>query len=118
MKSLKVNFNTLDGNYSLIVLDDHTYSIETTIEVFENKNGIIKNYEEFISKLNEAKISSWDDVYQPNGLTIEDSVKWDITLDDKFIKGEEGYWPYGYDKLIEALMSIDNKLDYFKANLS
>lgn len=116
MQRLKVSFETLDGNYSMVILDDHTYSIETTIEVLENKNGVIENYDEFIFNLNEVNIFLWDKVYKPNGLEIEDAIKWSVTLDDNLISGVEGYWPYTYDKLIDTLMMVDDKIVYFKAN--
>lgn len=118
MQRLKVNFETVNGNYSLIVLDNHTYSIETSIEVLENKNGIIENYEEFVCKLNEANIFMWDKIYKPEGLEIEDGIKWSVMLDDKQINGVEGYWPYEYDKLIETIMLVDDKANYFKANIA
>lgn len=116
MQRLKVSFETLNGNYSMVILDDHTYSIETTIEVLENKNGVIENYDEFIFELNEVNIFLWDKVYKPNGLEIEDAIKWSVTLDNNSISGVEGYWPYTYDKLIDTLMMVDDKIVYFKAN--
>lgn len=114
MKNLKINFDCLDGYYNLNVFDDHTYSIETNIEYLETKSGIIDNFSEFENKLNEANILSWDSDYDSN---IENPVRWNVTLDNHTSSGLEGNWPYTYDKLIEAIMIIDSKIDCFKANV-
>lgn len=117
MKYLRVHFDSLDGYYTFVVLDDHTYTIDTNIEGFVCQSGTLNNYDEFENKLSKANILSWDKKYNPDGLEIEDDVKWNVTLDDFLTSGVEGYWPYHYDDLIEAIMLVDNKAAYFKANL-
>lgn len=118
MKSLKINFDTLDGYYNLVVLGDHTYSIETNIESLDNKNGIIDAYDEFIEKLSDVNIQAWDKNYDSSKLNIEDAVKWKVELDDCSFSGLEGNWPYTYEKLIDVIKLIDSKADYFKANVA
>lgn len=118
MELLKINFETLDGHYNLIISNDHTYTIETNIEVLESKNGIVNNYDEFEKKLNEVNILSWDESYVPNGSQIDDAVKWSVSLDNYSSSGVEGYWPYNYDELIEILELIDDNVIYFKANVA
>ena len=113
MKNLKVCFVCIDGYYNLNVFDDYTYSIDTNIEYLETKSGIVDNFNEFEKKLNEVNILSWDSNYDSN---IENPVRWNVTLDDYSSSGLEGNWPYTYDKLIEAIMIIDSKIDCFKAN--
>jgi len=116
---LIVKFECLQGHY-IINIDNDSYIIDTNINGFENSEGNfdLNSFNELFRKTN---IHLWESIYEVNGLAIEDSVKWSIDYtDDEGInftsKGEEGYWPYEYDELIDALMIIDNKLDYFKAN--
>lgn len=118
MKSLKINFDTLDGYYNLIVLDNHTYSIETNIESLDSKSGIIDCYDRFIKELSDVNIQAWDKNYDSSKLNIEDAVKWKVELDDYSSNGIEGNWPYTYDKLIDVIKLIDSKADYFKANVA
>lgn len=118
MKSLKIHFDTLDGYYNLVVLDDRTYSIETTIESLDSKSGVIDDYDKFVKELSEVNIPSWDNDYNSNNLDIEDGVKWKVELDDYSSSGLEGNWPYTYDKLIDVIKLIDSKADYFKANVA
>ena len=118
MKCLKINFETIEGYYYLTVFDGHSFTLETNISGLENKCGVIENYDLFEKRLNEINISSWDRYYNPDGLDIEDGVKWSVILDDYSSSGVEGYWPYNYDKLIDIIMMIDNKANYFKANLA
>lgn len=114
MNYLKINFEALDGYYNLVINNNHTYLVETSIACLDNKNGIIDNYDSFIEKLNNVNIKSWDKEYIGD---IEDGVKWMVEIDGFSSIGSEGNWPYTYDKLIDALRLIDEKIDYFRANL-
>lgn len=117
MKYLKVRFEALDGYYNLVILDDHSYNIETSIACLDSKDGIIDNYDKFVDKLNEVNIKSWGKEYLSD-LGIEYGVKWSVEIDSYMVRGFEGNWPYTYDKLIDTLKLIDEKIGYFKANLS
>lgn len=120
MNKLLFSFNCLDGDYYLEAIFDETkivYSIETSIVQLENKSGELP-LSVFNELLKKAEIEKWDKEYKPTGSLIEDATKWAVSLqkDDKTYdsKGEEGYWPYHYEKLIEAINLIDTKADYFK----
>lgn len=124
MNQLIVKFNALDGDYTFIchIEDEISYSIDTNIDVLESKEGIFlkDEKERFLDKIKEARITSWDKQYSKTGLKIEDSVKWEVEyifLDKTYkSKGEEGYWPYNFDSLIEALIIADDKAKYFLSN--
>ena len=75
MNRLEFNFDCLDGHYFCAV-EENTYTIETDIPCFENKNGgpTDEEKENFFSKIDEAKIESRDRHYLPEGEGIEDSV--------------------------------------------
>lgn len=118
MKKIEIKFNTLDGDYTFIGdINNKSYLIETNIQCLESKSGDLTNIEKFLSIINDASILSWDNNYPVTGLKIEDAIKWSVRIDNKLITGEEGYWPYGFDLLINAIESIDEKAAYFKTNL-
>ena len=68
--------------------------------------------------IDESNIPVWDCCYTPDGLAIKDAVKWSVQLDNYKSQGVEGYWPYCYDRLIDAILLIDDKATYFKANIA
>ena len=113
MKKLIIKFKCLDGNYNLFV-ENNTYSIETSIFGFENKEGIIDDYDSFLSNINKANIYSW--TKENESTNIIDAVEWYVQIDDYSINGYEGSWPYNYDLLIEALEKLDYNISLFKAN--
>ena len=113
MKKLIFEFNCLDGYYKLTCEKEEeiNYSIETSINGFNPKQGSLKEVEKFNELLNKANINSWDNDY--TFCDIEDACMWSITLDDKTVKGSETHEPYGYEYLIEAIGLLDDNYKYF-----
>lgn len=103
-------------------LDDNKYSIDTNIRDFNITNGELSEIDslEFKSAFSKTNICLWESKYEINGLNIEDSVKWSVKYTEDNITyssvGEEGYWPYEYDVLINALMIVDKNIEFFKSN--
>lgn len=127
MYSLNADFQSLDGEYSIVVRwddKDSTYSIVSSID------GIDKEYEkvegekhkEFVDKFGKVKLKLWNKKYEPTGSEIQDAVKWHVDYaDDNFVihsSGVEGYWPYDYDDLIKALAVYDEDCMRFLSNKS
>ena len=116
MEKLIVKFVCLDGDYCLTI-DNNVYSIETNIVGFDNKNGVIENHDEFVSKIKGLNINNWINENESQNINIEDAVKWSIQIDDYIVNGCEGLWPYNYDSLINILISLDQNISMFKANI-
>ena len=118
MKNIKVEFNTLDGDYCFdLDIENNTFNIVTNISYLQNKSGTIINIEEFINKVQETCIHNWEKEYSQNGLVIDDGVKWKVQLDGIKSCGYEGYWPYKFDLLIDAMIIIDEKVECFRSNV-
>ena len=119
---LTVNFECLDGYYK-IDINNNTYSIETNINYLNSTSGVLDNdnYNSYKEMFNKTNICLWQPKYETNGLSIEDSVKWNVTyIDDNDTtyssSGEEGFWPYEFDTLIHALMYFDSNIKCFISN--
>lgn len=117
MKKLIIKFTCLDGDYCF-TLDNGAFLVETNITYLANKNGVIENYDEIVSKINELNLYNWDTESESHTFNIEDAVKWHIQIDDYIISGIEGSWPYRYDSLIDILVFLDQNISIFKANIS
>ena len=124
MRRLEYHFSCLDGSYFLLceISDRVSFTIETDIEGFENKSGELaeETAAKFVKLLDEAQIEKWERDY--SGSDIEDAVSWKLKYvnDDKeyVSKAEEACEPYNYEKLIEAMKLIEEKADYFKAQVN
>lgn len=124
MEKLIVKFISLDGEYeiNIDINDTIAYTVNSTIKELPSKDGELSKDEigVFISKLKEVNLTNWEKEYLPTGLKIDDSVVWDvayITSDKEYrFFGEEGYWPYTYDDLIDVLSIADNNIKYFISN--
>lgn len=119
---INIRFECLDGYYYLD-LNDNKYIVDTNIDNFDSVSGELTddNYSKFKNIFGKTNICLWESKYEINGLVIEDSVKWSVkyTDDDNITYssvGEEGYWPYEYDTLVDALMIIDKKIEFFRSN--
>lgn len=117
MKKLIIRFTCIDGDYCF-TLDNCAFLVETNITYLDNKNGVVENYDEIVSKINELNLYTWNNESESQAVNIEDAVKWHIEIDDYVINGIEGSWPYGYDSLIDILVSLDQNISIFKANIS
>ena len=117
MKKLIIKFICLDGDYCL-TLNDGAFLVETNIAYLDNNSGVVENYDEIISKINELNLYTWNNEGESQAVDIEDAVKWHIQIDDYVISGIEGSWPYRYDSLIDILVSLDQNISIFKANIS
>ena len=123
MRRLEYHFSCLDGTYFLLceINDRVSYSIETDIAEFESKSGELdeETSEKFVKLLAEAQIEKWERNYKGSG--IEDAISWKLKYTDEdkeyVSQAEETCEPYNYEKLIEAVKLIDDKADYFKAQV-
>ncbi len=123
MRRLEYHFSCLDGTYFLLceINDRVSYSIETDIAGFESRSGELDEEasKKFVKLLDEAEIEKWERSYK--GSDIEDAVSWKLkyTNEDKeyVSEAEETCEPYNYEKLIEAVKLIEDKADYFKAQV-
>lgn len=124
MRRLEYHFSCLDGTYFLTceLNDNVTYEIETDIEGFSSRSGELSQTDSarFAILLKEAQIEKWDRSYK--GEAIEDGISWKLVYicDEKeyVSEGEETYEPYHYGSLIEAFKMIEDKADYFRAQVN
>ena len=124
MRRLEYHFSCLDGSYFLLCeIDDKlSFTIETDIAGFENRGGELdeETSTKFVKLLDEAQIEKWERSY--TGSDIEDAISWKL----KYVKEDKEYVseaietcePYNYEKLIEALKLLEDKADYFKAQVN
>ena len=122
MNDLIFHCSCLDGNYTLKAEwteEKLVYTVETDIEELSDQTGELTgaSLKDFLDRLKEAGIPRWERRYGPEGFGIEDAVRWNVELteDGKTFHsdGEETFLPYGYETLIDAMRSIDQKIDYF-----
>lgn len=124
MEKLIVSFDALDGKYTIEVdiKENITYVVDSSIEYIPSKEGELlkENRAQFLNKLNESNLIYWDKEYTPTGSKIADSVKWRVIYrvkDKEYCSiGEEGYWPYNYDVLIDDLSMLDENIKCFNSN--
>ena len=119
MNKLVYQLYSLWGNYEITVTNEDgeiRFSTASDIEGFTDKEGST-DLGTFMSLLKEAGIEKWDSAYVADDSRIEDAVKWrsEYTKDGRMYtsEGEEGFWPYGHEKLFEALKLLDEDLKRF-----
>lgn len=117
MKHLEYKCECLEGNYLLTVeetAESLTYRVLTDIEKLESREGELdgEDVKKFTELLEKAQINRWEEEYagEPK---IEDAVQWQFACDGYSVKGEESYYPYGHEYLLEALELCDPQISYF-----
>ena len=120
MNVLIFHCSCLEGNYTLKAdwtAEGLTWTVETDIEALQSGTGELSSVKEFSDLLNKADIPHWERRYEADGSAIEDAVRWDLKLDTDgntyLSEGEETFFPYGYETLIDALALIDPQVRYF-----
>ena len=118
MKHLEYKCECLEGNY-LLAVDGLSYRVVTDIERLESREGELgaEDAKKFAELLAKAGVEKWDEEYTgENG--IEDAVRWQFSCEDDnaayHSQGEESFYPYGYEYLLEALELCDPGITYFK----
>ena len=115
MTKLVYRIECLWGTYCFEadIADTAHYRTRSDIEGLTDKDAVLEDPKRFNELLNEARIGSWDAVYEGDS-SIEDAVRWSIEYEaggrTVLSRGEEGYWPYGYDRLIAALELCDEDI--------
>ena len=122
MKHLELTCTCLEGNYTFTadtVNGRIVYSVITDIEnlaSLEGRLGFLKS-RKFSKLLDKTQIEKWDSEYTGES-GIEDAVKWKVSWKDDekeySSKGEESYYPYNWEYLLEAIALCDRNIEYFK----
>ena len=119
MNIIDLKYKCLWGNYEIKAEFDEEevrYQVNSDIEGIENKEGQ-KPAAEFLKFIAAAAIEKWDSAYEADGSPIEDALHWEseyVRNDQTYnSKGEEGFWPYGYEEMIKALSLLDDDLKRF-----
>ena len=119
MEKLTFKIDCLWGKYLFEAAADEgkiVYRSSSDIEGFTDKEGTLDDPRAFLNLIEEAHIEKWEKEYKgENG--IEDAIKWSVEFEDgghRYLSsGEEAFWPYGYDKLIQAIRLVDEDIDRF-----
>lgn len=107
-------FECLDGKYHVNACFDEekvNYEVESNIDYLPSKSLQIDS-KSFLEEINLANIQTWDHEYSGKG--VEDACKWKVvlSLDNKQYssKGEESFYPYNYEHLVNALVILDENV--------
>ena len=118
MEKLSYKISCLWGEYvfEAQIAESFSYRTQSDIEGFCDKEGTLADPKGFLALLKEARIENWEQEYDGDN-SIEDAVLWNVECVKGGcvwkIKGKEGFWPYGYEKLIEAIRLCDEDIDRF-----
>ena len=118
MLKLSYRLRCLWGEYAFEATDDEKlcFSTHSDIEGFTDKEGEVPDPGEFLELLKKARIPFWEERYEGESV-IEDAVEWSLEYANgtgsRMITGQEGYWPYGFDRLIAAIRMCDEDIDRF-----